>query len=326
MKSASLIILIALLFSCGGSKDILKVDGSSTVYPVTEMITVEFSKENKARVTIGVSGTGAGFKKLSRNEIDIAEASRPIKKSEDEALQKAGIEYYELPVAYDGLAVVVHPNNTWVDYLTVAELKKIWEPSAQGKIMRWNQIRPQWPDQEIHLFGAGTQSGTFDYFTEAIMGKAKASRGDYTASEDDNVLVQGISSDPKALGFFGLDYYMANKDKLKLIAIDDEKDENGKGAIAPSPETVVKGTYQPLSRPLLIYVNKKSTEKKGADNYINFFLSNASTLVPKSGYIALPDEVYSLIKRRYEKKLTGSVFLKLETTVGIKMEEILKMD
>jgi phosphate transport system substrate-binding protein len=327
MKKIFLICLTALLAACGGSKDSVKVDGSSTVFPITEKVADAFREDSKGvRVTIGVSGTGAGFKKLIRNEVDIAEASRPVKKSEDKSLQEAGVEYIELPVAYDGLAVVVHPDNTWVDYLTVAELKKIWEPAAQGKITRWNQIRPEWPDQEIHLFGAGTQSGTFDYFTEAIMGEAKASRGDYTASEDDNVLVQGISTDPKALGFFGLDYYVANKDKLKLVPVDDENDSNGKGPVVPNAETVVNGTYQPLSRPLLIYVNMKSIEKEGVDKFVSYYINNASKLVPQSGYVALPNEVYDLVKKRYEKRVTGSVFLKLESTVGIKMEEILKMD
>ncbi|HSZ72854.1 MAG TPA: substrate-binding domain-containing protein, partial [Cytophagaceae bacterium] len=232
----------------------------------------------------------------------------------------------ELPVAYDGLAVVVSKENTWVDQLTVAELKKLWEPDAQGKITHWNQIRPNWPKEEIHLFGAGTQSGTFDYFTEAIVGKAKACRGDYTASEDDNVLVQGISTDKLSLGFFGLDYYLENKDRLKLVAIDDQNDANGKGAILPSAQTVKDATYQPLSRPLFIYINKASIEKPGVDSYVNFYLDNAEKLVAESGYVPLTNDIYALIKKRYEKGITGSVFLNLKSGVGIKLEELFKME
>lgn len=303
----------------------VKVDGSSTVYPITEAVAEDFNAANpKVKVTIGVSGTGGGFKKFIRKEIDIADASRTIKASEDSACKADGIEYIELPIAYDGLAIVVNPANTWVDYLTVEELKKIWEPAAQGKITHWNQIRATWPKEEIHLFGAGTQSGTFDYFTEAIVGKAKASRGDYTASEDDNVLVQGISTDKLSLGFFGLDYFESNKDKLKLIPVDDKKDDNGKGAIAPSAETVKNATYQPLSRPLFIYVNKKSAEKPEVGNFVNFYLSNAEKLVSESGYVPLTPEIYTIVKARYEKKTTGSAFLGKHSDVGVKMEEILK--
>jgi phosphate transport system substrate-binding protein len=305
----------------------VKIDGSSTVYPITEAIAEEFMKENKkVKATIGVSGTGGGFKKFIRNEIDIADASRPIKKGEDSACAVGGVEYLELPIAFDGLAVVVNPQNTWVTEITVAELKKLWEPEAQGKIKKWNQIRAGWPNEEIHLFGAGTQSGTFDYFTEAIVGKAKSCRGDYTASEDDNILVQGISTDKNALGFFGLDYFTANQDKLKLVPVDDQKDENGKGPIAPSQQTVKNATYQPLSRPLLIYVNKKAIERKEVDTFVKYFISNAEVLVPEAGYVPLTKEMYDLVQKRYEAKKAGSVFLKLKSDVGIKMEDILKME
>jgi phosphate transport system substrate-binding protein len=310
-----------------GLEGSVKVDGSSTVYPITEAVAEEFMKENrKVKATIGVSGTGGGFKKFIRNEIDIADASRSIKKGEDSACAAGGVEYIELPIAFDGLAVVVNLQNSWVNDITVAELKKLWEPEAQGKIKKWNQIRPGWPNEEIHLFGAGTQSGTFDYFTEAIVGKAKSCRGDYTASEDDNVLVQGISTDKNALGFFGLDYFSANKDKLKLVPIDDQKDENGKGAIAPSVETVKNATYQPLSRPLFIYVNTKSIERKEVDAFAKYFLNNAEVLVAEAGYVPLTKEMYDMVKKRYEAKKTGSVFLKLKSEVGVKMEDILKME
>lgn len=337
MKKIIFLALITLAFGCNKSNQDnsgkvqlegeVKVDGSSTVYPITEAIAEEFMKENnKVKATIGVSGTGGGFKKFMRDEIDIADASRPIKKSEDSVCASAKVEYIELPVAFDGLAIVVNSQNTWVDFITVEELKKMWEPAAQGKIMKWNQIRATWPNEEIHLFGAGTQSGTFDYFTEAIVGKAKACRGDYTASEDDNVLVQGISTDKNAIGFFGLDYFTANKDKLKLIAVDDQKDENGKGPVSPSVETVKNATYQPLSRPLLIYVNKKSMERKEVDTFVQFYLNNAETLVAEAGYVPLTKEMYDMVKKRYTNKVLGSSFLKLKSDVGIKMEDILKME
>jgi phosphate transport system substrate-binding protein len=337
MRKIIFLALVTIAFACnksnqekGGAVQLegeVKVDGSSTVYPITEAVAEEFMKENnRVKATIGVSGTGGGFKKFMRNEIDIADASRPIKKSEDSVCIANKVEYVELPVAFYGLAIVVNPQNTWVDFITVEELKKMWEPAAQGKIMKWNQIRAAWPNEEIHLFGAGTQSGTFDYFTEAIVGKAKACRGDYTASEDDNVLVQGISTDKNALGFFGLDYFTANKDKLKLIAVDDQKDENGKGPVSPSVETVKNATYQPLSRPLLIYVNKKSTERKEVDVFVQFYLNNAETLVAEAGYVPLTKEMYDMVKKRYTNKVLGSSFLKLKSDVGIKMEDILKME
>ena len=245
-----------------GSPAIITVDGSSTVYPVTEAVAEEFQRARPGtRITVGISGTGGGVAKFCRDEIDIADASRPIRPIEAEACVKAGVQFIELPVAYDGLAIVVHPKNTWATSMTVAELKKLWEPSAQGKILRWSDVRSGWPNNEVHLFGAGTDSGTFDYFTEAIVGKEDASRGDYTSSEDDNVIVQGVSGDEHALGYFGYAYYEENKDKLKLVAIDDGNDANGKGPILPSPESVNNGTYRPLSRPIFIYPKIKALER-----------------------------------------------------------------
>jgi len=304
----------------------VKMDGSSTVYPISEAVAEEFTIEygRDVKVTGGESGTGGGFKKFIRKEIDIANASRPIKKSEDEAIKAAGFNYIELPVAYDGLAIVVNPENTWVDKLTVAELKKIWEPAAQGKIVKWNQIRAEWPNENINLYGAGTASGTFDYFTEAIVGKAKSSRGDYTASENDNVLVQGVSSDKGALGYFGLYYYEANKDKLKIVPIDDEDPSNGEGGVSPSDETVKNGTYQPLSRPLLVYVNTESAARPEVNKFVEFYLDNAEMLVKDAKYVPLSKSEYDLVKQRYTNKKTGSVFLNLESTVGVKLEELLK--
>jgi phosphate transport system substrate-binding protein len=337
MKKIFILSTIALLWACNSRNNKkentstlagkVEIDGSSTVYPITEAIAEEFNLENpKVKVTIGVSGTGGGFKKFIRNEIDMADASRPIKHSEDSLCKAAGIEYLELPIAYDGLAVVVHPENNWVSDITVKELKIIWEPAAQGKIKTWNQVRSSWPNQEIHLFGAGTQSGTFDYFTEAIVGEARSCRGDYTASEDDNVLVQGISTDKNALGFFGLDYYHANKQKLKLLSIDDENDANGKGPIAPSEETVKNGTYQPLSRPLFVYLNKKSLERPEVSSFGKYLITTAPTLVSEAGYVPLTQNIYELVSKRFANKTTGSVFLNMKTSVGVKMEEILKVE
>jgi phosphate transport system substrate-binding protein len=338
MKKLLIITVIALCWACNSNKNDqendtqsqlqgkVQIDGSSTVYPIAEAIAEEFNLNNpKVKITIGVSGTGGGFKKFIRNEIDIANASRPIKPSEDSMCKGASLEYIELPIAYDGLAVVVNPQNDWVKDITVEELKKIWEPAAQGKITKWNQVRSNWPDLELHLFGAGTQSGTFDYFTEAIVGKSKSCRGDYTASEDDNVLVQGISTDKNALGFFGLDYYSANKERLKLIAIDDQNDTNGKGPVQPSEETVKDGTYQPLSRPLFVYINKKSLERPEIDVFAKYLIKEAPGLVSEAGYVPLTTEIYGLVNKRLDKKTTGSVFLN-KSSVGVKMEEILKME
>jgi len=293
----------------GLSSDVIRVDGSSTVYPVTEAVAEEFQREHPGtRVTVGISGTGGGFQKFCRGETDIADASRPIKPVEADACRATGIEYIELPVAYDGLAVVVHPNNTWATSMTVADLKKLWEPSAQGKVTRWNQIRPDWPDREIHLFGPGVDSGTFDYFTEAIVGVAQQSRGDYTSSEDDNVIVQGVSGDENALGFFGYAYYEENRDKLKLVAVDDEDDSNGPGAVLPSPETVKDGTYTPLSRPIFIYAGVKPLQRPEVRSFIDFYLNQGPSLVREVGYIPLTEKEYQLVRARVSGGRTGSMY------------------
>ena len=312
-----LLLAAALAIGCGGgdneggassSAAVIQIDGSSTVYPVTEAVAEEYQRETGNRVTVGISGTGGGFQKFCRGEIDIADASRPISATEVEACANSGIEYIELPVAYDGLAVVVNPQNTWATSMTVAELKKLWEPSAQGQIMRWNQVRPDWPDREIHLFGAGVDSGTFDYFTEVVNGKTDASRGDYTSSEDDNVIVQGVSGDELALGYFGYAYYEENRERLKLVAIDDGDDANGKGPILPSPETVGNGTYRPLSRPIFIYPTTRSLERPEVVSFVDFYLSEGVPLVREVGYIPLPDREYELVRRRLTSRKTGSMY------------------
>jgi len=290
-------ILVFLIFSCGPKssdttennlKGEIKIDGSSTVYPITEAIAEEFRViYPDVRVSVGVSGTGGGFKKFARNETDINDASRPIKEGEQATCKENNIEFIELTVAIDGLAVLVNKQNDWVDHLTVEELKKIWEPAAQGQIMKWSQIRNGWPDEPFNLYGPGVASGTYDYFTEAIVGESGASRGDYTASEDDNVLVQGIAGDKNALGFFGLAYFEENQDKLKLVGVD-----NGAGPVLPSNETVKDGSYAPLSRPVFVYVNSEAAKRPEVVKFINFYLEKSSSLVPDVGYIALPADEY----------------------------------
>jgi phosphate transport system substrate-binding protein len=305
----------------------VKVDGSSTVYPITEAVAEEFRKQGSTvEVTVGISGTGGGFKKFCAGETDISDASRPIKPSEVELCSKNNVEYIELPIAYDGLAVLVNLKNDWATHMTVAELKKIWEPGAQGKITRWNQVREGWPDKELHLFGAGVDSGTYDYFTEAVVGKEHSSRGDYTSSEDDNVLVQGISRDDGALGFFGYAYYVENKDKLKVVPIDDERPDNGAGPIVPSIESVRSGTYQPLSRPIFIYVAKKSLDRAEVSDFVKFYISNGARLVQEVGYVPLPERAYPLAQQRTDAKKTGSMFGGKGSQVGVSIEQMLEKE
>jgi phosphate transport system substrate-binding protein len=301
---------------------VVQIDGSSTVFPVTEAVAEEFQKSKKGsvKVTVGISGTGGGFKKFCRGETDISNASRPILKQEIEACKGSGVEFFELPVAYDALTVIVNPKNDWAPSMTVAELKKIWEPSAQGKVTTWNQVRPNWPNAPLKLFGAGADSGTFDYFTEAIVGKAKSSRGDFTASEDDNVLVQGVANDRNALGFFGFAYYIENQKKLKAVAVD-----GGKGPVAPSAKTVEDGTYQPLSRPIFIYVSKKAIAKPEVKEFVEFYLKNAPALVKEVKYVALPAKAYTLGFEHLQKGKIGTVFGG-EAEVGVKIDDLLKRE
>ena len=303
------------------SGSVIEIDGSSTVFPITQAVAEEFQKEKGGRVTVGVSGTGGGFKKFCRGEIAIAGASRPVKDEEASACKSGGLDFVELPVAYDGLAIVVHKENTWVDKITVDELKTIWAPEAQDKIKKWSQVRKGWPDKDLHLFGPGVDSGTYDYFTQAVVGKEHASRGDFTSSEDDNVLVQGVSSDTAALGFFGYAYYIENQDKLKLVPVDDGVDDNGKGPIAPSPETVEKGTYQPLSRPVFIYVSTKAMGRPEVKAFVDYYLTKGPELVKEVGYIALPAKAYELARKRFADKKTGSAFH--GSKVGVTVEELL---
>ena len=305
------------------AQQVVKIDGSSTVYPVTEGVAEDFQKANKGiKVTVGVSGTGGGFKKFCRDEIDVQNASRPILKAEMEDCKKAGVEYYELPVAFDALTVVINPKNAWLKQATVAELKKIWEPAAQGKVTRWNQVNPAWPDQPIKLYGAGSDSGTFDYFTEAIVGKAKSSRGDYTASEDDNVLVQGVAGDVNAIGYFGYAYYAENTGKLKALPI---VEKEGKPGVLPSESTVLDGTYQPLARPIFIYVKVKALEKPEVKKFIDFYMAQAAKIATEVKYVKLPADIYKSNLEHMAKGKKGTVFGG-RNEVGLRIEELVKRE
>ncbi len=285
----------------------INIDGSSTVYPITEAVAEEFKgKYPNIKVAVGLSGTGGGFKKFGRGEIDINDASRPIKTEEDSLAKSNAISYIGIKIAYDGLVVVVNKENTWCKDITVSELKKLWSPEAQEKITKWSQIRPSWPNEEIHLFGPGVESGTYDFFTEEIVGKSHSSRGDYTASEDDNVLVQGVSTDKNALGFFGLAYFAENSDKLNLVGVDDEEDSNGMGAILPSIETVKNKSYSPLSRPLYIYVNSKASTRNEVQSFVNFYLDNMITLSEEVGFVPLSTDELAKEKETWNNYLQSA--------------------
>jgi phosphate transport system substrate-binding protein len=325
MKAISLLTAATLAFAGltvapRVDAQVIKIDGSSTVFPITEAVAEEFQikKRGKTRVTVGISGTGGGFKKFCRGETDIQDASRPILAVEMEACRAAGIKYFELPIAYDALTVVVHPENTWIDQLTIPELKKMWEPAAQGKITRWNQINPKWPNEPLALFGPGSDSGTFDYFTEAVTGKAKSSRGDFTGSEDDNVLVQGVASNKNALGYFGYAYYLPNAKRLKAVPV---VGKSGK-AVGPSLEHVVDGSYEPLSRPIFIYVSEKAAQKPEVKEFVEFYLKEGTALIEEVKYVPLPKQAYELAAKHFREGKLGTVFGGVPE-VGLKVEELL---
>jgi phosphate transport system substrate-binding protein len=304
------------------SASLVKIDGSSTVFPITEAVAEDFQKAKRGavNVTVGISGTGGGFKKFCRGQTDIVNASRPILKKEMEECTAAGVKYVEMPVAFDALTVLVKPKNDWSKTITIEELKKMWEPAAQGKVTRWNQVNSSWPDDTFKLYGPGSDSGTFDYITEAIVGKAKSSRGDFTASEDDNVLVQGVASDKNGLGFFGFAYYIENQKKLKAVGVD-----AGKGPVLPSVKTVEDGSYQPLSRPIFIYVNIKSADRPEVKEFVEFYMKNAIPLVKEVKFFSLPPQVYATNLEHLNQKKTGTVF-NGQSEVGLRIEEVLKRE
>ncbi len=323
-KPAKAAALVAALVTTGvaTAQQQIRIDGSSTVFPVTEAVAEEFQNNNRGvQVTVGVSGTGGGFKKFVRGETDISNASRPISEKEMVEAKANGIEYIELPVAFDAITVVVNPKNTWAKQLTIDELKTMWAPEAQGKIDNWKQVNSSWPDKPLKLYGPGADSGTFDYFTEAVTGKSKSSRGDFTASEDDNVLVQGVSGDENALGYFGLAYYTENQGKLKAVPI---VNPQGK-AVTPSEETVKNGTYVPLARPIFIYVNKKSLERPEVRRFVEFYLTNGGDLAKEVAYVALPSEAYQQGLARVRAGKTGTAF-KGHNETGLAIDELFRRE
>ncbi|PSQ70461.1 MAG: protein sphX [Bacteroidetes bacterium QH_9_67_14] len=348
--AAALLLLLGGCGGGGGSGDQLsgavRIDGSSTVFPLTSAVSEEFMDEHpRVRVAVSKSGTGGGFAKFLRGETDINDASRTITAGERSKAEKQGIEYIELPVAYDGLAVVAHPQNDWAQCLTTEELEKIWRPGSN--VDNWNQIRASFPDQPLTLYGAGTASGTFDYFTEVVVGEAGASRTDYNASEDDNVLVQGVQGDPGALGFFGLAHYEDNAQNLTLLGVDDNPPKGAQGGsrdgarsadtasagggtrtgcVQPSAETVRTGTYQPLSRPLFIYVNKAKSDDAATEAFVEFYLKHIGDLAAEVGYVPLSEQEYQLALQRFQNRTTGSMFDEGGAQEEISLQEHLRQD
>lgn len=314
MNSTRLLGLIALFASLGCSSAVsqnnqlrgrIDIDGSSTVYPISEAAAAEFNKRYpNVTINVGVSGTGGGFKRFTVGDTDISDASRPIKDSELAAARKNGISFFEIPVAYDGLTLVVHKSNDWVDSLTLEEIRKIF--TTDGNAKTWAQVREGWPNTEIKIFAPGTDSGTFDYFKEVVAGKKGSLRDDMSTSEDDNVLVTGVSGSPTAIGFFGVAYYEENKDKLKSVPVVNPQLSQ---AVSPTAETIENGTYAPFSRPLFIYINKKSFDSPHVRSFAGYYLQNAAKLAPKTGYVALPRSVYMEAIKRCAQSKTGTHYL-----------------
>lgn len=312
LHTVFILMLLFSMVSCFGEyNDRIRIDGSSTLFPLTEAVAEEFrSVYPEIKITVGVSGTSGGFKKFARNEIDITDASRPINSEEILLCKKNNVEFIELPVSLDGIVVAVNKENDFVKSLSVSELKKIWEPSAQGKIKYWNQIRSEWPKIPIQLFGAGPSSGSFDFFTTKIVGTKKASRGDYTASEDDNMLVQGVVGAKGALGYFGLSYYLENKDHLRAVMIDDENPQNGAGAFTPTEENIKNGRYQPLSRTEYLYINSKSANKEIIKKFVKYYLAVADNLLLEVGGIPLSKQMYLDALKKFDHNETGTSSIK----------------
>jgi phosphate transport system substrate-binding protein len=332
LATASAVVLAA----CGGeSNGILAssrggahvtLDGSSTVFPISEAVAEEFQKAHPSiRLTVGISGTGGGFQRFCHGETDITEASRPITTTEVDACARLHVEYIELPIAYDGIAIVVNPRATWIGSIAVAELKRMWEPAAQGRVNKWSDVRSGWPDKELHLFGAGIDSGTYDYFTLAVTGTTKASRGDFTSSEDDNVLVQGVANDEGALGFVPFSYYENNRSLLKLLPVDDGEPANGDTPVLPTPDSIRTGAYRPLSRPVFIYVSKTAAERATVQQFVEFYLAQAEALSREVHYVGLGPRVYEEVGRRFAERKTGSVFAGAGA-IGLTIEELLNKE
>ncbi|AKH36964.1 MULTISPECIES: PstS family phosphate ABC transporter substrate-binding protein [Nitrosomonas] len=325
LKVLSVFILMSALIGSAdiaSAQPIVKIDGSSTVYPITKAIAKDFqvAKKDAVKVMVNISGSGGGFKKFCHGEIDIVNASRPILKNEMAECKNSRVKFVEIPIAFDAITVAVHPDNNWSTTMTIAQLRKIWEPIAQGRITKWNQINPAWPNEDFKLFGADSASGTFDYFTKAIVGKSKLSRGDYIESEDDKLLVEGVASNKNGLGFFGFHYYIENQDKVKAVAID-----SGNGGVLPSVETVENGSYRPLSRPIFIYVSIKAAEKPEVKQFIEFYLKNALLQVKKAEFVPLPPSAYRIMLEHFNNKRAGSVF-NGKPAIGLTIDEMIRRE
>ena len=318
LVASTIAYAFSMPYAAMAADKIIKIDGSSTVYPITEAVAEEFQRAKGVKVTVGESGTGGGFKKFCRGETDISDASRPISQKEIDACKEVGVQFIELPIAYDALTVVINSKNDWVKQLSVADLKKIWEPGS--KVKSWKQVNAAYPDKPINLYGPGTASGTFDYFTEAVNGKSKASRTDYTPSEDDNVLVQGVAGNVGGMAYFGLAYYAENTDKLKAVPV---VAKEGAKPVLPSAETVMDGTYQPLSRPLFIYVNATAAAfKPEVKAFVNYYLENAPELVKEVKYVPLPAADYAAVKEHFKAMKPGTGF-NGTSEVGVKITDLL---
>ncbi len=304
------------LYAPAALAETIMIDGSSTVYPITEAVAEEFIIANPgAEVTVGVSGTGGGFSKFCNGETVISGASRPIKPSEMAACMEAGIEYVEIPIAYDALTVVINPENTWATNMTVEELAMIWSPEAEGIVDSWDDVNPSWPAQPLTLYGPGSDSGTFDYFTEVVVGDSGSSRGDYVASEDDNILVIGVQGDVNALGYFGFSYYLENQDTIQAVSVE---------GVSPSPETVNNGTYSPLSRPIFIYVRTDALDRPEVASFVDFYIENATALVPEVGYVPFSTDAYAAIQALVDDRIVGTVYQTNET-VGVDIEDVIQL-
>ena len=316
------ILLVNVSNQIAHAQSIIKIDGSSTVYPITKAVAEKFevSQKSAVKVTINISGSGGGFKKFCRGEIDITNASRPILRNEMADCKQQGVQYIEIPVAFDALTVAVNPQNNWSTAMTILELKRMWEPASQGKITKWNQINSQWPNETFQLYGADSNSGTFDYFTKAVTGKTKSSRSDFIESENDNILVESVASNKFSLGFFGFAYYIENQDKIKAVAIN-----SGDGAISPSVEAVENGTYQPLSRPIFIYVNAKAASKEEVKEFIEFYLKNALLIVKEAKFIPLPPRAYRIMLEHFNRKRVGTVFNGI-SAVGLTIDGLIRRE
>lgn len=323
VQTLSVAAVVAAAFSSPAAfanEKIVKIDGSSTVYPITEAVAEEFQKATKTKVTVGISGTGGGFKKFCRGETDISGASRPILQKEIDVCKANGIQFIELPVAFDAITVVINKKNAFAKKMTAAELKKLWEPAAQGKVKTWKQVNPSWPNTPVALFGPGADSGTFDYFTEAIVGKSKSSRGDFTASEDDNVLVRGVAGNEGGLGYFGYAYYEENKDTLDAVAIIEKE---GKPAVLPSKQSIEDGSYQPLARPIFIYVNATSGAfKPHVKAFVDFYLEKSRPLIEEVKYVPLPAKDQAAVVAHWKALKPGTGFGG-HAEIGVKIEELL---